>query len=101
MEKQLEVRRLSKGRDGWGRQTWMDGTQFEGQWKKDERVKGKMILANKDEYEGHFKDDKFHGLGELKIHHGRVFRGFFKEGHSPNKGTISYEDGSFYRGEVM
>ena len=79
----------------------MDGSQFEGEWKKDERVKGQMVMANKDEYNGHFKEDKFHGYGELTISQGRVFGGHFKEGQSPYRGIIRYKDGSFYRGEVM
>lgn len=58
-------------------------------------------MANKDEYNGHFKEDKFHGYGELTISQGRVFGGHFKEGQSPYRGIIRYKDGSFYRGEVM
>ncbi len=58
-------------------------------------------MANKDVYTGDFRNDQFHGHGELAISKGRVFSGVFKEGQAPNHGCISYEDGSVYTGTVM
>ena len=58
----------------------MDGSQFEGEWKKDQRVKGSMSMANKDVYRGEWRNDKFHGKGELRLSDGKIFSGMFKEG---------------------
>jgi len=43
---------------------WSDGSCFEGEWKNDERVHGRMIMNNGCIYIGGFLHDKFHGPNE-------------------------------------
>lgn len=45
--------------------SWPDNTSFEGIWFNDQRVEGKFIMADQNFYEGQFKNDKFHGVGQI------------------------------------
>lgn len=51
-------------REGFGKLVWQDGSCFEGQWKNDMRLEGRMVMANGCVYIGKFKNDKFHGKNE-------------------------------------
>ena len=44
-------------REGKGSMYWQDGSNFKGHWLNDQRLHGKMIMANGIVYEGGFKND--------------------------------------------
>lgn len=48
-------------RDGPGVISWIDGSQFTGIWKNDQRHEGEMRMANGSVYKGQFLNDKVHG----------------------------------------
>ena len=49
-------------RDGRGIQVWIDGSMYEGYWRKDKaNGKGRLIHADGDVYEGNWIDDKAEG----------------------------------------
>lgn len=54
-------------RDGQGKMSWTDGSNFDGKWKCDERQYGTMTMIDQSVYKGHFKNELFHGEGELKL----------------------------------
>ncbi len=50
--------------EGLGIATYIDGRRFEGWFKKNKAVKGKVMWKNGDTYEGGFKKDRMHGHGK-------------------------------------
>ena len=76
-------------RSGFGKMSWPDNTSFEGTWYNDQRVEGKFIMADQNVYEGQFKNDKFHGVGQ--IHYARdliTIEGIFSNGLASKTGKI-------------
>jgi hypothetical protein len=45
--------------------TWPDGSSFAGDWLNDSRVNGKLTMVDGNIYEGHFRNDKLHGVGKI------------------------------------
>ena len=98
-------------RDGKGKMHWMDGSEFEGEWRIDMRHYGKMRMTDGSIYEGPFENDKYHGKGKIMVKQSqkgpkgtpifKIFEGIFSEGKTPNEGKIYYSDGSngIYFGE--
>ena len=41
-------------RDGKGKMKWQDGSEFEGEWRLDQRFKGRMTMSDGTIYEGGF-----------------------------------------------
>jgi len=85
---------------GEGVMKWSDESQFKGEWRKDQRYHGTMIMVTGAEYTGYWKNDKFHGKGKITTPEGLVFEGEFQNGFRQKYGTIFYEDGSVYTGEL-
>ena len=52
------------------------------------------MWANKDRYEGNWKDDLHDGKGELTWHDGTQYEGDWKEGKRHGTGTYYYSDGN-------
>lgn len=51
-------------RTGKGKQTWPDGSMYEGWWRENKaNGKGRLIHADGDVYDGMWLDDKAHGHG--------------------------------------
>jgi hypothetical protein len=51
-------------REGRGKQTWADGSVYEGYWLNGKaNGRGRLIHADGDIYEGNWKDDKAEGYG--------------------------------------
>lgn len=53
--------------------------------------------ADGSEYRGFFKNDEFHGTGELKLPEG-TYKGSFDDGKMEGKGIFKFKDGSVYDG---
>ena len=77
-------------RHGYGIMKWSDGSVFKGDWKKDMRFYGTMIMVTGSEYTGFWKNDKFHGKGVLKLDDGVIFEGEFINGHRQKYGKFTY-----------
>ncbi len=94
--------------DGFGTLTFADGTTYTGYFedgKYSSRLDaagnisgGKLILADGSSYEGGFLGGVYHGEGTLSYADGSVFRGTFENGERKN-GKLIYYDGSTFEGE--
>jgi hypothetical protein len=64
---------------------------------------GPGILVNEKEwqYDGNFKDGKYHGQGILIIPNGNEYVGEFKNGKINGYGVYTWPDGSSYKGEWL
>ena len=91
---------------------WLDGSRFEGEWKDDKRLKGKMYMIDGTVYEGSFHNDQFHGKGSITMRavgrnaegkeNKKTFTGVFHHGKVPNRGKIEYHsNGDVYYGEHL
>lgn len=79
---------------------WSDDSVFKGEWRKDERHYGTMIMVTGTIYTGLWKDDMFHGKGTLKTDDGLIYEGEFVKGHRQKFGKIIYPDKTVYIGEI-
>lgn len=81
---------------------WADGSVFDGLWCNDERVRGRMIMANGFVYEGSFKNDKFHGDNEklMMVPTMVIYQGQFRQGKTAPVGMLLYPDGDIYYGQL-
>lgn len=79
---------------------WSDDSVYKGEWKKNERFHGTMVMVTGVEYTGFWKYDKFHGKGRLKTDFGLIFEGEFRDGFRQKYGRLTYEDESVYTGEL-
>ena len=52
-----------------------------------------MTYANKDIYDGEWKDDRKDGQGTMKFNNGDVYKGEFSKGKIHGKGTYTYAAG--------
>ena len=85
--------------------TWKsDGSRFEGLWHMDRRMRGSFKLGNTSSgavsYFGDFREDLFHGRGQLTLTDGNIYEGVFEEGRCAKFGKLIYRDGSTYLGEM-
>ena len=70
---------LSK-RAGKGRQVWLDGSLYEGQWLggKANGI-GRLIHSDGDIYQGEWRDDKANGNGKYMHYDGAIYEGEWKD----------------------
>lgn len=62
---------------------WRDGSKFEGEWRNDERLKGKMTFSDsQSSYTGSFNEDLYNGIGEISDGKNK-FKGIFENGKIP------------------
>jgi len=67
-------------RYGYGIQTWVDCSKYEGYWDIDKaNGYGKLYHADGDIYEGEWKNDKAHGYGTYIHENGNRFEGNWHE----------------------
>ena len=85
--------------DGFVKITYENGRTFNGVFKNNKKNGyGEEILKDMSSgYKGQFKDDVWHGQGELLFYDGSTYIGTFKEGLI-TKGRRVFEDGSTYKG---
>lgn len=73
--------------------------EYEGKWKDDEYVIGKVVYNNGDMYEGNFDfHNRRKGQGRYVASNGIIFEGEFSN-NEPKNCTITYTNGDIYRGE--
>eukprot|EP00347_Sterkiella_histriomuscorum_P004159 403361531 len=94
-------------REGYGEMKWNIGKeQFKGWWRNDQRYKGCMSLSDGNIYDGEWKNDVFHGKGQLKFkahkkgEEGITFEGQFEDGHQQPEGKLFYPNGDIYIGQI-
>jgi hypothetical protein len=79
-------------RNGVGKMTWPDGTEYDGDWKDDEQNgRGKITWPDGRVYEGEWKDDNMHGRGKHTWPDGKVYEGVLKDNNMHGKGTMTWE----------
>lgn len=69
------------------------GGKFEGEYKNDEKLKGRLEYHNGDVYDGEFNNDKKEGFGEMAYKNGNTYHGEYKNdlyhGHGVKKDLIN------------
>ncbi|EGR30734.1 hypothetical protein IMG5_124460 [Ichthyophthirius multifiliis] len=110
-------------KDGYGKQKWANGSQYEGYWQQNKSYgRGKLTHSSGDiydgewsndkangfgiyyhvngaKYEGQWKDDKQHGNGvEIWPDHAK-HEGLYVNGQKEGKGYLKFSDKSEYEGE--
>lgn len=80
---------------------WKDGSFFEGDWRNDMRVQGKLTLEDGGSYIGKFNNkDQYHGLGTIEYDKFR-YTGIFSNHEPPKYGWLEVKDsGDIYYGEL-
>lgn len=82
-----------------------DGSRFEGLWHMDRRLQGTLTFGSSNNgatsYTGEFRDDLFHGRGQLTLgSDGTVYEGVFEGGKCAKFGRLRYRYGTIYLGEM-
>jgi len=81
------------------RQTKQSGEVYSGMWKNDQwHGEGELKFAGGGSYKGEFKADKIHGKGVYHFVDGSCYKGWFKNDLREGQGTITYADGIRYVG---
>ena len=85
-------RDLSK-KAGKGRQSWSDGSLYEGQWVNGKaNGLGRMIHSDGDVYEGQWRDDKANGDGRYLHFDGAIYEGQWKDDKQHGNGVEVWPD---------
>lgn len=87
-------------RSGTGRMKWSDASIFEGEWRDDARVRGRLKAGVGLVYEGCWKRGLFDGKGKVTVRNSLVVVCVFEEGKAPCKVKVRYKDDSVYYGSV-
>jgi len=115
---------------GKGRMVWENGLEVEGRWVNGDIVEGRSTFSDGSSYEGEYKNYQHHGYGERYWPKGGSYKGRWKNGKQHGKGvqiykgmedvgiwvikydgqfledepngnaSITYSDGSSYKGKV-
>jgi hypothetical protein len=74
--------------------------EFKGLFYEGQKRKGTLKLKKRDkyEYQGEFKDNRYHGHGVL-INDVGAYEGQFANGSKTGYGKFTWNDGSYYDGE--
>jgi hypothetical protein len=79
---------------------YSNGDYFKGTIDGGQKVKGVLIFANSNVYEGCFSNGKFHGDHEVsRMKDGRKYIGGFVNGKREGYGEYTWANGSNYKGE--
>eukprot|EP01016_Furgasonia_blochmanni_P033648 TRINITY_DN3537_c0_g1_i3.p1 TRINITY_DN3537_c0_g1~~TRINITY_DN3537_c0_g1_i3.p1 ORF type:complete len:259 (-),score=22.81 TRINITY_DN3537_c0_g1_i3:467-1243(-) len=86
-------------RNGFGVQTWPDGSRFEGLWKDDQAEgNGRLVDKNGNWYEGEFCANKAIGYGKLWLMNGYMYAGNWEDDMQEGEGEEHQADGHSYKG---
>lgn len=92
-----EWQRDLEKRSGKGRQVWLDGSLYEGQWVAGKANGiGRLIHSDGDVYEGEWRDDKANGTGKYMHYDGAVYEGDWKEDKQHGYGIETWPDEARY-----
>lgn len=89
-----------KERRGLGVTVWTSGSQYEGNYVKDE-CDGKGVFFSPEgfRYEGTWKKNEKYGKGFCSFPNGAKYLGFWKHDQRHGKGSMIWPDGRYYWGE--
>ena len=87
-------------RSGIGEMRWTDSSLFEGEWRDDARVFGKLRTPTGVTYEGYWKRGLFHNKGTVTLRNGIILSCIFNEAIMSSKVTLLYIDNSEYYGKI-
>lgn len=86
---------------GHGTLIYSDDQHYTGQLRY-ARPEGKGVMhSHGDQYDGEFKDGKYHGSGMLTTRDGETYTGEFRDGVFHGQGEYVTSDGRVYRGEFV
>lgn len=87
-------------REGRGRVTFTNGSEYEGEFKADEyHGFGRKVDSNGDGYEGQFREGVMHGEGTMWYSSGDVYKGSWQHGLYHGNGVYTEAAGDTYSGE--
>ncbi|MDR2562414.1 MAG: hypothetical protein LBC98_00555 [Prevotellaceae bacterium] len=96
----LHISGIAQTADGKVRQTFSDGSRYEGEWKGGKpHGTGVYYFADGCRYEGEWKSGKFDGEGAFYYTDGSKYVGEWKNDLQNGKGTYFYDNGDAYVGE--
>lgn len=95
-----EGRWLGGLQEGFGLETWEDGSVFEGEYAQGMK-NGQGIFKWKDgsSYKGDFRDDEIEGFGVYEWADGRKYEGHWKQNQFHGQGLFEYPNRMVYKGE--
>ena len=95
----FEGQMISNKRNGYGKQTWADGSEYIGYWENDmANGKGKFKYSNGDSYDGDWVDNKATGVGTYIKADGSKYVGEWREDKQHGVGTEVWPDGTSFEG---
>ena len=86
-------------KNGKGECKWLNGNIFDGEWKDDHLLKGKLTFKDGDIYDGEWKNNKREGKGKYTFKDGDIYDGEWKNDKYEGKGKLTFKDGEIYDGE--
>ncbi|KRX06271.1 Protein kinase-like domain [Pseudocohnilembus persalinus] len=85
-------------KNGYGKQTYLNGT-YEGNWVKNQKNgHGKFTWLNNDTYIGQWVNDQKEGQGEIIYNTQEKYQGQFKQNEFHGIGKFTHQNGSYYFG---
>jgi len=88
-----------KARHGFGIQSWLDGTRYEGEWVDNmAEGRGRITFANGDVYTGEWHCGSFHGMGTYRASDGTKYVGEWSEDQRHGHGMEITREGVKYAG---
>lgn len=93
---------VSHLQNGFGIQTYEDGSAYVGYFSQGQRQgQGWLQFLDGSYYEGEFKNDEFDGKGNLKLIEGRTISGKFVKGYLEGEGKEVWDNGTVYEGNFV
>jgi hypothetical protein len=87
--------------NGLGMMVNEDGEMYFGEFREGRKNGWGKHFINDIEYQGFFKNNLYHGYGELKLKGKVIYMGTFVNGFRSGIGFCKYSDGSFYIGGMV
>lgn len=76
----------------------LDGTRFEGSYRKGKKQEGTLSLNDGGKYKGQFKKNLIEGKGTFKWGDGRAYTGSWKENLMHGYGKLTWPNNECYQG---
>ena len=87
-------------REGTGEMTYIDGSQFTGIWRNDERFLGELKFLDGSLYTGYFQNNKYSGEGKLELARGITIEGKFENNEIGKIGKLIFQNGNIFEGFI-